>query len=66
MVGDVLAGGGVLASNRDEALEKDKAFYIEMAARDSYYEKYKNAEFIVWNDGEGFIDSAPDVVEVYP
>lgn len=66
MVGDVMAGGCVIAANQDEALVKVKAFYYELATRSEHCEIYKTANFIVWNDGEGFMGDFPDVVEVYP
>jgi len=66
MVGDVLAGGFVMASNQDEELVKVKAFYNELTTRNDNDSIYNDAEFIVWNDGEGCMVEFPDVLQVYP
>lgn len=66
MVGDVLAGGCVVAANHDEALTKVRAYYDELAAYGNGNEIYETANITVWHDGDGFLCKHPDVVEVYP
>lgn len=66
MVGDVLAGGCVLATNETEAESKVRAFYDELAAISGDNTVYTGAEITVWQGGDGFIEKFPDAVEVYP
>jgi hypothetical protein len=66
MLGDVLAGGCVVASDEAEALTKVRAFYNEMAELCCSNENFKNEKISVWDDCEGFLAKHPDVIEVYP
>ena len=65
MVGDVVAGGCVLASTSEEATAKVRAFYDELATYCDKNETYIGIEITVWDDGEGFMQKFPDVLEVY-
>ena len=66
MIGDVVAGGCVVAASWKEAEAKVRAYYCEFVAYGDSYLTLKDEEITVWGDGEGFIEECPDVVEVYP
>ena len=65
-LGDALAGGCVLARTGAEAVIKVRNFYDARGAYGEECDNYKDDEIHVWAGGEGFIEQAPDVVEVYP
>ena len=65
MVGDIYAGGCVLASSVEDAIAKVRAFYREMMKQDVDCD-YEDTRITAWDYGEGFLEECPDVVEVYP
>ena len=66
MIGDVVAGGCVVALSKKDAHTKVKAYYEEYSTWHENNTGLKDEEITVWLDGEGFIDEHPHVVEVYP